>query len=214
MYRNKKTTSLSRLETLPSILLRKINRLLDNEVDKICLSLTSKALGATVRQFWASARRSLCSGCGVYHEDDDDRRFYDWYELAMRLEGSMSESLQFCHHCLVFLPTLCFGSPVLEIDTTVCLDCIRLRLPRRPSHLIDCEGCLFVQERLDDEEEAADKVQDDNDCTSSVTHTPDDSLSADLEDKELENVACKTTAPSAGISSPGLTNAGAACLCM
>jgi hypothetical protein len=39
VYQNKRSTGLSRLETLPSILLRKINLLLDDEVDEIRLSL-------------------------------------------------------------------------------------------------------------------------------------------------------------------------------
>jgi hypothetical protein len=50
VYRNRRMKDLSRLETLPAVLLRKINDLLD-KVDEVCLSLTSKALGASIGQF-------------------------------------------------------------------------------------------------------------------------------------------------------------------
>jgi hypothetical protein len=79
----------------------------------------------------------------------------------MRLEDSMPELLQFCHHCLVFLPTLHFGPRVLAIDTLVCLDCIRFRveIPRCPPYPTRCAGCLLVQERLDEEEEERQESQ-------------------------------------------------------
>jgi hypothetical protein len=84
----------------------------------------------------------------------NDEQFYDWYTLAMRLQGSWPEFLQFCHHCLVFLPTLCLGPQLFATDKLICLDCIRFRveIPRCPAHLTNCTGCLLVQERLGEEE--------------------------------------------------------------
>jgi hypothetical protein len=227
LYRNKRTTGLSRLETLPSFLLRKIYCLLDDELDEICLSLTSKGLAAVTRQL--RARGLWCSRCRDYH-DDDDAQFYDWYELAMRLQDSMPELLQFCHHCLVFLPTLCFGPPVLTIDTLVCLDCMHLRVPRRPSHLIDCIGCLLVQERLDEEEEGPQESRCDRDSLAPISESSlcgedaEDQEGGDAEDHEeryVDGQEQKDAGPNSIIvssgeptTSLGLTNAGAACLCM
>jgi hypothetical protein len=48
LYRIKGTKGLSRLETMPSVLLRKVLRLLDDEVDEICPSLASKLLAASM----------------------------------------------------------------------------------------------------------------------------------------------------------------------
>jgi hypothetical protein len=227
VYQNKRSTGLSRLETLPSILLRKISLLLDDEVDEICLSLASKGVAATMRQFCASATRSWCYRCGSNHrdchEDDDDERSYDWYELAMRLEGWIPASQRFCHHCLVFLPTFCFGSPILTIDELVCLDCLRLKQQRRPPDVIECAGCLVVQTQLDWEEGA----QEDNDHTCSVVYRSDNSISGedvenqeDAEDQEKRYVEERktveqmlVTSSREGRASTGLTNAGVACLC-
>jgi hypothetical protein len=206
VYRNKRSTGLSRLETLPSVLLRKINFLLDDEVDEICLSLTSKVLAATMRQFWAS--RFWCSHCGSHHLDDnDDDRIYDWYDLAMRLADSMQESLRFCHHCLIFLPKSTFDYPTAEVDALVCLDCLCLTAPRCQYEADDCDGCDIFCHLLDNDNGGG--AQEGNDDNSNVTQL------SDIENQEQENVArLPTTAPSEGSTSDGLTNAGAACLCM
>lgn len=105
-----------------------------------------------MRQFWASAIRSWCYRCGGnhgdYHENDYDERSYEWYELAMRLDGWIPASQQFCHYCIIFLPNSVLALRYLT-DELVCLDCLRLKQQRRPPSLIECTGCLVVQTHLD-----------------------------------------------------------------
>lgn len=115
------------------------------------MALTSKAPGSSTSQLRTLS--SWSSGCRLNHGDNDEQ-FYDWYTLAMRLQGSWPESLQFCHHGLMFLPTLCFSPQLFATDKLICLDCIRFRveIPRCPAHLTNCTGCLLVQERLGEEE--------------------------------------------------------------
>ena len=203
VYSNGRATGLSRLETLPSSLLRRISLLLDDEVDQVCLSLTSKVLAASMRQLWARPHR--CPGCGGCHSEDDeyDDRTYSWFDLAMRIEDSMPESMQFCHHCLVFLPKSSFATayPLAEIDTLIrrdalaCFDCLRLTDPRLQYDDEDCDGCEILQIFLDVEDD--DEAQDEGDACS-PTNMFESSMS------EMEDVSHK----------PSLPNAGAGYLCM
>ena len=82
MYRNKRTKALSRLKTMAPVLFRRVLLLLGDEV---C-------------ENW----RPLCGSFG--HPRDDPDKMYNWYELAVRLDDSILESLQFYHRCLIFLP--------------------------------------------------------------------------------------------------------------
>ena len=203
VYSNGRATGLSRLETLPSSLLRRISLLLDNEVDQVCLSLTSKVLAASMRQLWARPHR--CPGCGGCHSEDDeyDDRTYSWFDLAMRIEDSMPESIQFCHHCLVFLPKSSFATayPLTASDTSVgrdalaCFDCLRLTDPRVQYDDEDCDGCEILQHLLDDKDD--NEVHDEGNACS-PKHVSASSMS------KIGDVSHK----------PSLPNAGAACLCM
>ena len=108
VHSSRRAAGLSRLETLPLHLLRKISFLFDDKIDLICLRLTSKTMAASARQLWA--RWSLCVSCGGYHAaNHQDESMYDWYRLAMRVEKDIPETLQFCHHCLIFLPKALFA---------------------------------------------------------------------------------------------------------
>jgi hypothetical protein len=130
---------------MPPVLLRKVLFLLGDEVDEICLSLTSRLLAASARQFWA--RPYWCSICTVYHPRDDPDKMYNWYELAMRLDGSMLESLQFYHHCLIFLPKSSFDFRGTG-GTLVCFDC--LLLTKRRCWYDECDGCGILRGLLED----------------------------------------------------------------
>jgi hypothetical protein len=133
---------------MPPGLLRKMLLLLGDEVDEvdevdeICLSLTSGLLAAFVRQFWV--RPCWCSTYRVYHPRDDPDKMNNWYELAMCLDDSMLESLQFCHHRLIYLPKSSFGTR----RTLVCFDC--LLLMKRRCQYDECDGCGILHGLLAD----------------------------------------------------------------
>jgi hypothetical protein len=127
---------------MPPVLLRKVQLLLGDEVDEICLSLTSRLLAASVRQLWA--RPCWCSTCRVYHPGDDPDKRYNWYELAMRLDNSMLESLQFC---LIFLPKSSFDFHGTG-GTLVCFNC--LLLTKRRCQYDECDGCAILHGLLED----------------------------------------------------------------
>ena len=147
-----------------------------------------------MRQFWARSRH--CPVCGEYHDDDFNGGEYSWYELAMRLEDFMPDSLQFCHHCLIFLPKHSFatGDASAEIDPSVCFDCLRLANPRFRYDADDCGGCEVLQRLLDDEDDAEEQNERD---AHSLTNSSEVPAAEDDNSQKL-----------------GLPNAGAACVCM
>jgi phage/plasmid primase-like uncharacterized protein len=74
---------------------------------------------------------------------------YNWYELAMHLDESMLESLQFCHRCLICLLKSPFDFRRRRGGGTLtCFDC--LLFMNRRGWYDGCDGCDILRGLLED----------------------------------------------------------------
>lgn len=94
---------------------------------------------------------------------------YGWYELTMHLDESMLESLQFCHHCLIFLPKPSFDFRGTG-GTLIRFDC--LLLMKRRCQYDEYGGCGILHDLL---------MMGDGEGMRVVSHVSDSFLGGDVE---------------------------------
>ena len=86
-------------------------------------------------------------GCIRKYDVEDEQPIMQKLRLMTCLEDWMPEHFKFCHHCLLYLPLVCFDAVPVGSCVMECMDCL-LRAQSKASLQIpssfNCEGCYLV----------------------------------------------------------------------
>ena len=114
--------------------------------DRICLALTSTLLMRHAKSY------AILEGSDGQDEHGDENEAHELFEhgdLMYRLRDWMPSNLEYCCHCLTYVPRSSFGPKTGDLDYLACINC---RFHSYGSHCWDvdsCDGCLSLDLAVD-----------------------------------------------------------------